>query len=216
MRNIVVIEDNNGVDEIVYKIDTIKKETADMLSRLIVEKQANEASKRPQPNKYGYRLATKLTAVTRQLGLKTPDQILQIDNQDISDYFNAYSNLVAFYNENFDFPANKQDFCALMGITVNVYNNWLKSDDEDRVLLLQGIEDYFNSLGFHAGEVGNVNDKATMARMKIKDAGQGMVENNFQATITVNNELNSTPMELDRQLQRLLGGEMQKAKKQLK
>lgn len=220
MLDIIQDIDENGepvqMDEIDYKIDKIKKGTSEMFSRLIAEKTANEARLKPLTAKYGYRLATKITAVIHQLGLKDTDHIISLNNDDIRGYFNAYSDLIAFYNEYFDFPANKQDFCALIGITVKVYNSWAEDDDDERRLLVQSIDDYFNSLGFHAGEVGNVNDKATMARMKIKDAGQGLVENNFSATISVENKLNQSPLELQKQLERLLGASMTAEQKKLK
>lgn len=213
MLQIVQLDDGTFTSEVLYKIDRIKSKSADMLAKLIAEKEENEQRKKPLPNRYGYRFATKLASETRQLGLKNMDEILAIENSDIKEYFNAYTDLIAFYNEYFDLPANKQDFCALVGITVSTYNSWENSKDEERRMLIQSIDDYFNSLGFHAGEVGNVNDKATIARMKIKDAGQGLVENNFQATITVENGMNKSPLELEKQIQRLLGGEIAKAQK---
>ena len=74
MLDIIQDIDENGdpvqMDEIDYKIDKIKKGTSEMFSRLIAEKTANEARSKPLTAKYGYRLATKITAVIHQLGLK--------------------------------------------------------------------------------------------------------------------------------------------------
>lgn len=205
MLNINVDENGNQTNEIEDKINIIKDQIDDFFKKLLKEKEENELRSKPQPIKFGYRLSTKLASIVRSFPMKTPKEIDSIEYEDINDYFKAYIELIAYFNEEFDFPSNKQDFCALMGITVANYNKWFESDKEEVVNLMQSIDDYFNGLAFQAGEAGNLNDRATLARMKIKDAGQGMVENNFEATVTIQDKCNDTPMELERKMNRILG-----------
>jgi len=213
--NIVLDENGNTVNVLQERIDELREKLKPLYDKLLVEKAENEERKKPLNLRWGYRLASKMSCILRQNGIRKTYEIPDITYETIFEHFTAYMELVAEYNEHFDFPANKQDFCALLQITERTYNNLCKHEDDEIKLLMESINDYLNGLGFHAGEGGNLNDRATMSRLKIREAGQGLVENDATITILDKTEKES-PLELQNQLNRLLGTAVQQIENGIK
>lgn len=199
--------------EIDIKVAKLKADAKSFLDMLLTEKTINEKRKKPLIFKWGYRLSAKLNQLMRQYGVMAACEQEEIDYETIRDYFAAYTEIVSHYNMYFDFPATKQDFCALMCITVKTFNKWATSPDENIRQIKESIDDYLNGLGFQSAEAGNLNDRAVMSRMKIKSEGQGMVENSIDIKVTVEQKFTETPAELERRATRLLESIEEKHKK---
>jgi len=172
---------------------------ATLIDKLNLEKDLNLRMKKPQPLKFGYRLAAKVTAYLRSYPPLTKEEQSMLTVADIRECQKQYMDLVAIINESFDFSANKQDFCALLGITVRDFNNLGKDGrDEEMTLLKDNINDYLNGMGFHAAENGNLNDKSVLTRLQTKEAGQDQVKNELSVNINLPND-GQTPNDLLRQ-----------------
>lgn len=206
MQNIEIDESGKVIDRLAERNDEIIGKLKNSLDMLLKEKKENECRRRPQPIRFGYRFEMQLNCVLRQYGIMTADEVCKIDYDTIENNFYKYLDLIRYYNQFFEVPCFKQDFCAFFRINERIYRKLETSQDEDIKNLMQSINDTWIGLGFAAGEAGNMDSKAIMSRLKIKDSGQNLVENAFDATINITARKDATPMELDRKLQQVISG----------
>ncbi|MFQ8989160.1 MAG: hypothetical protein ACLR6T_10835, partial [Intestinibacter sp.] len=68
------------------------------------------------------------------------------NNTELELLFKYYQEFILKVNEIQSYRPTKQDFCAFAGITTQVYNNWLKSDDDERREIMQRVEDYITDI----------------------------------------------------------------------
>ena len=84
----------------------------------------------------------------------------------------------------------------------------MEHQDEDIRSVIAFIEDRLIGKGFSAGENGNTNDKAVMGRLKSADVGHNVVSATDEKMIRA--VTNKTPLELERDLAQILGGDIKK------
>lgn len=102
------------------------------------------------------------------------------NNTELELLFKYYQEFILKVNEVQTYRPTKQDFCAFAGITTQVYNNWLKSDDDERREVMQRIEDYITDIMLTEAQNGEIKEITTMFRAKTE---HGYVE--AQAPIIV-------------------------------
>lgn len=204
MKNIVVDQGGNVIDELAERNEEIKEKLQPYLEALLKEKKEDEAKLKPSYRRYGYRLVVQLNQALRSYPLRTIEEVGRLDYDTIEDHFQKYMDLVSYYNQFFDFVANKQDFCAFLRINQKAYSKLEKSEDEDICNLMASINDYFISLGFSGGEMGNLNAQAIMQRLKIQGAGHNLRENKTDSTYEFRIVAES-PAEINAKIANLLG-----------
>ena len=88
------------------------------------------------------------------------------NNTELELLFKYYQEFILKVNEIQTYRPTKQDFCAFAGITTQVYNNWLKSDDNERREIMQRIEDYITDIMLTEAQNGEIKEITTMFRAK--------------------------------------------------
>ena len=112
------------------------------------------------------------------------DDYVSMDVDTLTAYYYSYMQLLKNYNM-LEIPSTRQLFCAYMGIPVTKFIDLLTHNDEDVKEKANMINDDFNGLVFANAEASNNNSAATIVRGKIKDSGQGMVQNADEVAIKV-------------------------------
>lgn len=194
-KNIILEEKEEGVleqvdfhKELADRNEEIKGKLQEAFDILKKEKDTCRALKSKE--KMGGRFTTQLTSKLVAYGLLSASEFAQLTYEDIEAYFNAFIDLIAYYNLTFEIVPNKQLFCAFMKINIRMYSRLAESSDNDIRELMASIDDYFIGQAFSGGENGNVDGKAALNRLTFHGAGHGLIrENEKQAIDTVGNGL---------------------------
>jgi hypothetical protein len=201
MRNIVIDENGNRIDELADRNKEIKEKLAPILNEFVDEKNANKALKVKE--KLGYRFAKQIFLVLNEYPRMTPEKFSELDYEDIEDYWLKYQSLTAYYNRYFEIVDNRQLLQSFMGINSRQYAELENSDDEDIKSLMNSINSTFIGLGFVAGESGNADVKATSQRMRTKGEGHSLITASEDKLIEKSEA--KSPLELERQLASIMG-----------
>lgn len=169
MKKIYIYENGREIDVLDDKNEKIIKELQPVLSDL-----KDELEMFPN-KKVGYRLSSNLYMALVEYPLMTDKEYLELDFEDILNYWRHYLRLVAYYNRYLDFSANKQVFCAYMGISDNQFKKLEQSEDADIRNLMNIINGGFIGLGFDSSESGNVSPTAIKQRLGAKGVGHNVV-----------------------------------------
>jgi hypothetical protein len=169
---------------------------------LIDEKNTNRALKSRE--KVGGRFAIQLDMVLRSYGLMTAEEFVGISYQQIEDNYNAFLDLIAYYNLAFEIVPNKQLFCAFMRINNRHYTQLEGHSDSDIRDLMSSINDSLISLGFMSTESGNADGKSTYNRLTLHGAGHGLVKESEKQAIDKMGDVPSVA-EIDQEFVALFG-----------
>ena len=113
------------------------------------------------------------------------------NNTELELLFKYYQEFILKVNEIQSYRPTKQDFCAFAGITTQVYNNWLKSDDDERREIMQRIEDYITDIMLTEAQNGEIKEITTMFRAKTE---HGYVEAQAPVVIEHKSEIDMDKM----------------------
>lgn len=220
MRTDVIIyeKDDNGefqqIDlktELEQRNEQIKARLQEAYDVLKAEKKVCRALKSKE--KFGGRFAVQLDRVLRSYGYLTAEEFVKLDYQQIEENYNAFLDLVAHYNLEFEVVPNKQLFCAFARINNRQYAQLEGHNDTDIRDLMTSINDSLVSMAFMSTESGNADGKATYNRLTLHGAGHGLIKENEKQTLDKFGELPSVN-EIDQQFSALFGNP--KKQKQLK
>lgn len=174
MKNIVLDENQNIVDELEIRNEEIKQKLAPTLREFIDEKEKMLALKKPI--KLGYQFTKQIYLVLAGYGLMSAEKFVKLEYEDIFDIWLKYLDLTAYYNRYFEIVDNKQLLCAFAGWNTRQYSELEKSDNEDIKNLMNTINNAFVGLGFVAGESGNADVKAVNTRLRANgEAGHSVI-----------------------------------------
>lgn len=113
------------------------------------------------------------------------------NNTELELLFKYYQEFILKVNEIQSYRPTKQDFCAFAGITTQVYNNWLKSDDDERREIMQRVEDYITDIMLTEAQNGGIKEITTMFRAKTE---HGYVEAQAPVVIEHKSEIDMDKM----------------------
>ena len=181
---IVTLDDKN------VEIYENLKET---LENQLQKKEQNMYLKKPFQLKFGAVITNKLLELFRGYGLMTQNNIENIDASDLQDHYLHFMALINKISEKIEITPTKPLFCAYMGITVKIFNNLAKSQDDDVKYWLDAINGDFTHSLFDSSMNGNAGEKAALTFASTKEYGQETVQNDFQATIINKQEIEYTP-----------------------
>ena len=204
MKNIIVNEKGDVIDELATRNTKIKDQLASVLEEFISEKNSNKAFKVKE--KLGYRFAKQIFLVLSSYPRMSPEKFVKLTYEDIEDYWRKYLELTAFYNRHFEIVDNKQLLMAFIGINSRQYAELENHNDEDIKSLMNSINSAFVGLGFVAGESGNADVKATSQRMRTKGEGHNLISASEDKLLNDGKEGRS-PLELERALAAIMGGD---------
>lgn len=205
MKNVIVdLETGNVIDELGARNEDIKDSLAATLEEFITERNSNKALRVKE--KLGYRFAKQIFLELSKYPRMTPEKFAKLTYENIEDYWHKYLELTAYYNRYFEIVDNKQLLMSFMGLNSRQYAELENSDDEDIKSLMNSINSAFIGLGFVAGESGNADVKATSQRMRTKGEGHSLITASEDKLLNPDQEAKS-PIELQRQLAAILGGE---------
>jgi hypothetical protein len=141
--------------------------------------------------KFGGRFAIQLDRVLRSYGLMSAQEIVEITYEQIEENYNAFLDLIAYYNLAFEIVPNKQLFCAFARLNNRHYSQLESHNDSDIRDLMSSINDSLISLGFMSTESGNADGKSTYNRLTMHGAGHGLIKENEKQVIDKFGELPS-------------------------
>ncbi len=204
----IIYNDKNGntIDYLAERNKEIKAKLEGAREILYAEQQADKTGRK----KLGFRMGFQLKSVFRSYGRMSADEFVRLTYEDIEDYYAKFDELLAYYNLYFEIVPNKQLFQTFLGINERQYAQLEKHEDEDIRSLMNSINSDIIGVGFLAGESGNANDKAVMNRLKSADVGHNVVSASEEKI--VNALTQKTPLELEREMQAILGGEVKRLK----
>lgn len=96
--------------------------------------------------------------------------------QELAIVFEYYQDVLAEINKKHKLPPTRQNFCAFCGITTSTYDTYLQSNDLNKKLVMQRIEDYIIENNWTLATKGTLNAYAVEKRTKIKGIGGGYTE----------------------------------------
>ena len=181
-RNDIVYEENEqGEFEVVDyekrladRNEEIKGKLAEAYNLLIAEKKVCRAMHSKE--KFGGRFAIQLDRVLRSYGYLTAEEFINLDYEQIRCNYNAFMDLLAYYNLAFEIVPNKQMFCNFMKINTRQFAQLENHNDTDIRDLLLSINDSIISLTFTGTENGNTDGRASYNRLTTHGAGHGLVK----------------------------------------
>ena len=174
MKKIVIDENGNPIDELEERNETIKLALAEILEEFKNEKNENRVLKSRE--KLGYRFAKQLYLELAKYPPMSVERFVNLDYDDLNDYWVHYLMLTAYYNRFFEIVDNKQLFCAYTGLNTRQYAQLEQSEDEDIRNLMNSINGAFLGLGFVAAESGNADVKGVNQRLRASnEAGHSMM-----------------------------------------
>ena len=161
--------------------EEIKEKLSEAYEILKKEKETCRALKSKE--KVGGRFAIQLERVLSSYGLMTAQEVANINYEQIEANYNAFIDLIAYYNLSFEIVPNKQLFQNFLRINNRIYSNLENSQDDDIADLMLSINDRFISIAFMSSESGNADGKATLNRLTMHDAGHSLIKENEKRVI---------------------------------
>jgi hypothetical protein len=201
MRDIVLDENFDVIDELAVRNSEIIAGLKPTLQEFINEKNTNKALKVKE--KLGYRFAKQIFLVLTKYPRMTAEQFINLTYEDIEDYWIKFLELTAYYNKYFEIVDNKQMFQSFCGINNRQYSELENSEDEDIRNLMNSINSTFVGLGFVAGESGNADVKATSQRMRTKGDGHSLITASEDKLIEKAEAL--SPRSMEAELAKIMG-----------
>jgi hypothetical protein len=209
-NDIVYEENEQGEFEIVDyekrladRNEEIKGKLAEAHTKLKAEKKVCRAMHSKE--KFGGRFAVQLDRVLRSYGYLTAEEFINLDYQQIQCNYNAFLDLIAYYNLDFEIAPNKQMFCSFMGINIRQYAQLESHNDTDIRDLMASINDSIISLTFVIVENGNGDGKSGYNRLTLHGAGHGLVKESEKQALD-NGKILMSETERRQQINSLFGG----------
>lgn len=191
--------------------EQIKEKLQDAFETLKKEKETCRVLKSKE--KMGGRFAIQLDRVLRSYGIMTAEEFVSVDYQTIEDNYNAFMDLIAYYNLAFEIVPNKQLFCAFLRINNRHYTQLENHSDSDIRDLMTSINDSLVSLAFMSTEFGNSDGRASYNRLTTHSVGHGLIKETEKQALDKFGELPSNN-EIDQEFNAVFG--VAKKPKQLK
>lgn len=196
-----IYQDGNGnnIDYLAERNEEIKKKLQPALEKLLEEKKLDKMGRK----NFGYRMSLQLLVTFRSYGLMSAEEFVRLDYQDIWELSLKFNELMAHYNLYFEIVPTKELFWAFSGLDGRMFEQLMKSDNEDIQKIARLINGDIAGLGWSAGETGNANDKAIKTRLSASgEHGHGIVSASEDKIISAVTQ--KTPQELDRELNNLV------------
>lgn len=118
------ITDKNGNITAVSKLEYIKSEMQDFLSKLFDEKQTNDMRKKPLPIEWNTRIYNRLETVLLKVERPMPNsEALQIGVDEFYNLYNEYCDLCCWIEDKLfiSYYKTKPEFCAYCAITTEAF-----------------------------------------------------------------------------------------------
>lgn len=88
------------------------------------------------------------------------------NNTELAILFEYYKQFIEKINEFQNFLPSKKNFCSFIGISSATYDNWRRSEDNERAEIMQKIDDYITDLMLTASQNGEIKEITTIFRSK--------------------------------------------------
>lgn len=198
---VVVDEEGNIVDYLAQRNEKIIEELDSKMRILLDEKGGDRSGKK----RLGFRMMMQINGALNRYPRMSAQDFCELDADDIDYYWNAYYDLMCYYNLYFEIVPNRQSFLKYIGLNARQYQQLQDSDDNDIKAQMIFIEDSLKQDGFSAGENGNVDSKALVTRLTARNDGHSMVSAGEEMLTQAVEKKNET--ELWRDLSRLTGND---------
>lgn len=124
-----------------------------------------------------------------------------LNDENYLEALHYYMILMSYINQYIGIVPSKQTFCAFANITTSVYNELLQDPNFNQVF--NSIEDYLIDANFTSSQAGLVDNKTTISKLQMKDAGHNLIQSPEAITFVNNNKIDKQQVNL--QFDRLEG-----------
>lgn len=194
----IQLEDGKTMEFLDYKNEQVIKTLTPIIEEF------KKQDKKAMLKKFGFRALMQIENELGKYGRMSADEFVNLTADDIDDLWWHFHSLMAYYNRFFEIVPNLQSFLLYARINLRQYKQLKESQDEDIRSAIAFIEDRLIGKGFSASESGNADGKAIMNRLKSADVGHNVVSASEDKLIQAVTQ--KTPMELNRELQAVIGG----------
>ena len=209
MRTIVLDENGNPIDELAERNEALIAKLKGKIELLEREKNADIKGYK----RYGFRAMMQIEDELMKDPIMTAEKFVELDYDEIEYYWRSFHALMSHYNMIFEIVPTRQTFMLYMGINSRMYKqlvNGGENNDEDIKDLMTFIEDRLVGKAFTAGESGNADAKAVSARLRAKSVGHDVISASEDKLIEKVEP--KSPLELERQLAAIMGGNLKALK----
>lgn len=106
--------------------------------------------------------------------------------------FEYYQDFICELNmSGIKFPPTRQNFCMFAGLTTSTYSAYLNSNDTNKKIVAQRIEDYINEVNWTAAQNDEQNAYTVEKRAKLKGIGGGYTEAKEDTNINITSQVKS-------------------------
>lgn len=206
MRKIVYDENGKQVDELANRNEEIKASLEPKLQQFL-DKEREYLLTTKKPIRWGSQFQMQLVDCLHQYPLMSAEHFVKLDADDIWDYYCKFHSLMAYYNMYTEIIPNMEMFMAFAGINMRMYLELKKggcNQDEDIVAIINYLETEVLGHAWNAIDNGGGDVKAVGKRVSAKgvheviSATEDKILNQAEA---------KSPLEMQRQLAAILGGE---------
>ena len=204
MKRIILDENGNEIDILAERNEKIKTKLEEQVQNFKKEERYDRTGRK----RFGFRLLMQIENELSAYGRMTAEEFASITADDIDDLWLSFHALMTHFNQYFEIVPNRQSFLLFARMNSRQYKQLMEHQDEDIRAVIAFIEDRLIGKGFSAGENGNTNDKAVMGRLKSAGVGHDVVSASEDKMIKA--VVNKTPLELEREMAQILGGDIKK------
>lgn len=109
-------------------------------------------------------------------------------NTELAIVFDYYRQCINEINKYKMYLPTKKNFCSFAGISSSQYDNWRKSQDDERADIMQKIDDYITDIQLTSAQNGDIKEISTIYRTKSE---HGMVEATAPIVVEHKSEVNT-------------------------
>ncbi len=152
----------------------------EQLSRILaIQSQKEYESGANKRGKFGAVVSNKLIEILRGYGLLDEEDVQAVTAKDIQEYYVAFMELINKISETLELTPTKPLFCAYMGITTKVYNNWEVCNNIEIRNWIDAINGDLTHSIMESSLHGNGNTQTALAYAATRDYGQEIVRNDI-------------------------------------
>lgn len=198
-------ENFENLDVLAKRNEVIIQNLSEKMEQLVGEESRDTKGRK----KFGFRAMMQIENELMKYPIMSAERFASLSYDDIEYYWRSFHSLMSYYNMIFEIVPTRQTFLLYMGINSRMYKKLSlggENEDTDIKDLMTFIEDRLVGNAFTASESGNADAKAISARLRAKEVGHDVISASEDKLIDKVEK--RTPLELERQLNAIMGSEM--------
>lgn len=147
---------------------------------IVMQAQREDMAAPSKKGKFGAVVSNKLIEILRGYGLLNEEDVQSITAKDIQEYYVAFMDLINRICETIELTPTKPLFCAYMGISTKVFNNWEICPNVEIRNWIDAINGDLTHSLMESSMHGNAHSNTALAYAATRDYGQEIVRNDIE------------------------------------